>query len=103
MITRIAIVFTAPASPGWAITSAPMMSWITNATVSPIRNSASRTIPHRTWRRRTNNSSDAATNASPPVATTTAAIPILCPGISANSDTASALLNAVSAAVARMR
>ena len=43
------------------------------------------------------------TKVSPPAATTTAVTPIFSPGISANSDTASALVNAVSAADARMR
>jgi hypothetical protein len=102
-ITRIAIVFTSPGLSGWAITSAPLTSWTTNVTASPSRNSASRTVPHRTWRSRISDSIDAVMNRSPVTATTTAAGPIFCPGTSANSDTASALVNAVSAADARMR
>ena len=43
--TRIAIVFTAPESPGWAITSTPSISWITNVTASPSRNSPSPRSP----------------------------------------------------------
>ena len=105
--TRIAIVFTSPASlaasPGPASTAAPTIIWSTKTAASPTRNSASRTMFHRTWCRRISDSSDAATNRSPKTATVTVATPILCPGISANSDTASVLVNAVSAADARMR
>ena len=76
-------------------------------TASPTRNSVSRAVLHRTWPgerpSRTRDSSAAATKASPAAATATAAGPILCPGTSANSDTVSALVNAVSAADARMR
>jgi hypothetical protein len=42
-------------------------------------------------------------DARPVNATATAVHPTLCPGTSANSDTASAFMNAVSAAEARMR
>ncbi len=105
--TRIAIAFTSPASlaavPGPASKATPSIIWTTKTTASPTRNSPSRTTAHRTWCRRISDSSDAATNVSPTAATTTVATPIFCPGISANSDTASALMNAVSAADARMR
>jgi hypothetical protein len=102
-VTTIAIVSTEPESPGWATTSAPAISWSTNVTMSPARNRPSRTALHRTSCRRTSDSSDAMTNRSPKVATITAVQPIFSPGISANSDTASALVKAVSAADARMR
>ncbi len=101
--TKTAIVFTALESRGWVITSTPWISWLTNVTASASRNSASRTVPHRTWRARTSDSSDAVTKVSPAAATATAVGPIFCPGISANSDTASALMNDVSAAAARIR
>ncbi len=101
--TRAAIVFTSPDPPGSAITPAPSIIWNTKVTASPTRNSASRTVPHWTGRSWISDSSEAATKASPTAATITAVTPILCPGISANSDTASALMNAVSAADARIR
>src|SRR5690348_14891313 len=107
-ITRIAIVSTAPGLLELVTISTASTSWITNMTASPSRNTASRTVLHRTSPRRsrpsrTSDSSAAATNASPAADTDTAAQPILCPGTRANSDTASALVNAVSAAEARMR
>ena len=52
---------------------------------------------------RTSDDRDAITNSSPRAATIAAVQPIFSPGISANSDTASELTNAVSAADARMR
>ena len=48
-------------------------------------------------------SSDPVTNMSPRIATTSAATPILFPGINANSETASASVNAARAAEARTR
>jgi hypothetical protein len=72
-------------------------------TVSKTRNTPSRTVAHRTSCRRTSDDRDASTNSNPRAATITAVQPIFSPGISANSDTASALVNAVSAADARMR
>ena len=102
-ITRIAIVLTAPGLRGVTISSTPWTSWITNVTASPVRNSASRAVAQRIWRSRTRDSSAAAMKASPRTATATEVGPILCPGTSANSDTASALVNAVRAADARMR
>jgi hypothetical protein len=101
--TTIAIVSTASASSGRLSRSTPSRTWITNSTVSPTRNRASRIVLQRTWRSRTSDSSDAATNKMPLPPAATAAGPIVCPGIKANSDTASALRNAVSAAAARMR
>ena len=95
--------FTSPALPGSPITSAPSIIWTTKIVASPTRNSASRRVPNRTSCRRISDSSDAATNVSPAAATATAVAAIFCPGISANSDTASALVNAVSAADARIR
>src|SRR5262245_32742454 len=97
------MVFTAPVSSGWAITLTPWISWTTNVTIRASRNSASCSVPARTWRRRISDSSAAVTNTSPPAAKTSAAGPILCPGISASSDTTSALVNAVSAPAARTR
>jgi len=60
-------------------------------------------VPQCTWRSRTSDSIDATTNAMPLPPAATAVGPIVCPGISANSDTASVSRNAVSAAAARMR
>jgi hypothetical protein len=101
--TRIAIVCTAPGSSGWLMMSVPCTSWITQVTASPIRNSASRTVLRWNWRSLTSDSSDATTNAIPAAPTATAVGPIMCPGIRANSETDSALRNAVSAPEARMR
>ena len=101
--TRIAIVSTSPALSGSAITAMPFVIWMTNTTAKPIRKMASRMVAHRSRPRRTSDSSAAATNSSPVAATATDVAAIFCPGISANSDTASALVNAVRAATARMR
>jgi hypothetical protein len=101
--TRAAIVLTAPGLSGWAVTSMPSISWTTNVTISPARNTLSRRVRQWTWRRRINEISEAVMNVSPAAATAVAVGPILFPGISAKSDTARALVNAVSAAEARMR
>src|SRR5215472_8168037 len=97
------MVFTALESSGCAITSTPWISWTTNVPTRASRNTTSCSVPARTWRRRISDSSAAVTNTSPTAATTSAAGPILCPGISASSDTVSALINAVSAPAARTR
>ena len=102
-ITRIPIVLTALGLRGVTISSAPWSSWITNVTASPIRNSASRAVVQCIWRSRKMDSRAPPMKASPRAATVTEVGPILCPGTSANSDTASALVNAVRAAAARMR
>ena len=52
---------------------------------------------------RASDTPDAVTKSSPTIATDTAVQPILYPGIRANSETASALVNDVSAASARIR
>ena len=102
-ITRIARLFTVPESPGWYTTSMPLISWRTNVTPSPARKAASRAVGHRTCLTRMSESSDATTNSSPSTATIVAAIATFSPGTSANSETVSALMNAVSAAFARIR
>jgi hypothetical protein len=102
-VTTIAIVSTQPESSGCATTSAPAINWSTNVTISPTRNTPSRTVIHPSSCRRTSDNSEATTNSTPMAATVTDVQPIFSPGISANSDTASALMNAVSAADARMR
>jgi hypothetical protein len=101
--TKIAMFSTSPEFPGSAITSSPWINWMTNTMASTIRNTLSRTVAHRiSWRRIRDSSADTM-NTSPVAETATDVGPILCPGISANSETASALVNAVKAATARMR
>src|SRR5207245_10148088 len=69
-ITRIAIVSTAPGLLELVTIRTPSTSWIANVTASEIRNTASRTVLHRTWPRRsrpsrTSDSRAAATDARP--------------------------------------
>jgi hypothetical protein len=101
--TRIAMLSTSPELPGSAITSTPWINWMTNTMASPTRNTPSRMVAHRiSWRRIKDSSADTM-NTSPPDETATDVGPIVCPGISANRETASALVNAVKPATARMR
>jgi hypothetical protein len=101
--TKIAMLFTSPELPGSAVTLIPWRNWMTNTMASPIRNKPSRTVVHRiSWRRIKDSSADTM-NTSPDAETATDVGPIFSPGISANSETASALVNAVKAATARMR
>ena len=102
-VTTTAMVSTEPESPGCRITSSPASSCSTKVTMSKTRNTPSRTVAHRTSCMRTSDDRDAITNSSPMAATIADVQPIFSPGISANSDTASALMNDVSAADARMR
>ena len=71
----------------------PAMSWITNATVWPARNSASRGPLRCRRRRRMSESSEAATKNSPRMATMIAGQAMPIPGMRTNSETASALEN----------
>jgi hypothetical protein len=100
-MTRIAIVCAAPPLCGLAFNSSPAMSWNTNTAASHAMNTRSGRSCYRSLRTRISDSSDAATNSSPMIATAVAA-PLVSP-VSENNDTASALVNAVSAAEARSR
>jgi EmrB/QacA subfamily drug resistance transporter len=99
--TRTAIVCAAPPLGGLAFTCSPAMNWNTKTMASPAMNTRSGKSRHRSLRTRISDSSDATTNSSPTTATATAA-PLVSP-VSENNDTASALVNAVSAAEARSR
>src|ERR1700760_746465 len=66
-------------------------------------NPASCAVLQRRFPLRSSDSREASTKSSPRAPTTQAVGPILCPGMSENRDTVSALVNAVSDAEARMR
>ena len=81
----------------------PPTSWTAKVVARPSRKAASRASRQPGRRKRNSERTEAVRNTSPRIATTSAAQPTLSPGINANSDTASALVNATSAADARTR